>query len=126
MDLMQSILDKLADAIAVFADDGTLALTNYAYQMLWGDTDEVGFQTDTVMAVTRSWQDRCVATPILGEIREFVEMHDDRAEWTAEIQMRNGTALDCTVTPMQNGATIVRFAIDTKLLDSLRTQQISA
>ena len=126
MDLMQSILDKLADAIAVFADDGTLALTNYAYQKLWGDTGEVGFQTDTVMAVTRSWQDHCVATPILGEIRDFVEMRDDRAEWTAEIQMRNGTALDCTVTPMRNGATIVRFAMDTKLLDARRTQQISA
>lgn len=110
MDLMQSILDKLADAIAVFAEDGTLALTNYAYQQLWGAPDEVGLHGETVTEVTRNWQDHCLATPILGEIRDFVAMRDDRAEWTAEICMRNGTALACVMTPMQNGATIVRFA----------------
>lgn len=112
MDLMQSILDKLADAIAVFADDGSLALTNYAYQQLWGDTDETGFAMDSVIDVTRKWQDHCIATPILGEIRDFVEMREDRAEWSAEIHMRSGQALNCTVTPMQNGATIVRFSVN--------------
>ena len=71
---MQSILDKLADAIAVFADDGTLAFTNYAYQKLWGDAHEVGFQSETVTDVTRRWQDLCIATPVLGEVRDFVEM----------------------------------------------------
>ncbi len=126
MDLMQSILDKLADAIAVFADDGTLALTNYAYQKLWGDADDAGFHSDSVMDVTRKWQERCVATPILGEIRDFVEMRDNRAEWSAEIGMRDGTKLDCTVTPMQNGATIVRFACDAAVLDRTPIQQISA
>ncbi|NVO55895.1 PAS-domain containing protein [Rhodobacteraceae bacterium B1Z28] len=126
MDLMQSILDKLADAIAVFADDGTLALTNYAYQKLWGDTDEVGFDTDSVMDVTRKWQEHCVATPILGEIRDFVEMRDNRAEWSAEIRTRNGIALECTVTPMQNGATIVRFSPHNRSAAIKGMQQISA
>ena len=34
---------------------------------------------------------------------------ENRAEWTAEIQMRTGITVDCTVTPVHNGATIVRF-----------------
>lgn len=126
MDLMQSILDKLADAIAVFADDGSLALTNYAYQQLWGDTDEAGFDTDSVIDVTRKWQEHCVATPILGEIRDFVEMRDDRAEWSAEIRMRRGTVLDCSVTPMQNGATIVRFSVASRSANTTEMQQITA
>ncbi len=110
MDLMQSILDKLADAIAVFADDGTLAFTNYAYQQLWGDSDEVGFASATVLEVTRQWQERCAATPVLGEIRDFVNTRDNRTEWSAELTLKNGGVMSCTINPMQNGATIVRFS----------------
>ncbi|WP_271950651.1 PAS-domain containing protein [Ruegeria faecimaris] len=125
MDLMQSILDKLADAVAVFGDDGTLAFTNYAYQKLWGEADGAGFEPDTVLDVTRNWQKHCTATPILGEIRDFVEMRDSRAEWSARIQMRNGTDLNCTICPLQNGATIIRFATH-NALPQHEIQQISA
>ncbi len=126
MDLMQSILDKLADAIAVFSDDGTLALTNYAYQRLWGETDETGFASATVLDVTRNWQDQCMATPVLGEIRDFVEMRDDRTQWSADMVMRNGTKMTCTVSPMQNGATIVRFSVETQPDQTPELQRISA
>ncbi|WP_377191838.1 PAS-domain containing protein [Ruegeria meonggei] len=126
MDLMQSVLDKLADAIAVFGDDGTLALTNLAYQKLWGDTGEAGFEQDSVLDVTRSWQEHCAATPILGEIRDFVKTRDNRAEWSGKLRMRNSADLTCTVSPMQNGATIVRFAVDEHMLAQQPLHQISA
>lgn len=125
-DLMQSVLDKLADAIVVFADDGTLAFTNFAYQQLWGETDETGFEAESVTDVTRKWQERCVATPILGEIRDFVAMRENRAEWSGDTRMRDGTPLTCTVTPMQNGATIVRFSVDNNFSNRSKVQQISA
>ncbi|WP_170382384.1 PAS-domain containing protein [Ruegeria atlantica] len=125
MDLMQSVLDKLVDAIAVFGDDGTLAFTNRAYQQLWGDTGEVGFEPDSVLEVTRTWQEHCAATPILGEIRDFVEMRENRAEWSSGLRLRNGTNLTCTVSPMQNGATIVRFTTE-DAPKALPIRQISA
>lgn len=126
MDLMQSILDKLADAIAVFSDDGTLAFTNFAYQQLWGDTGDTGFDADSVLEVTKSWQENCTATPILGEIRDFVEARENRAEWSGVIYLRNGIQVLCTVSPMQNGATIVRFSVDRDALMRQEAQQISA
>ncbi len=126
MDLMQSILDKLADAIAVFSDDGTLAFTNYAYQILWGDSDEAGFDPATVLEVTRLWQDHCAATPVLGEIREFVNGRENRAEWSGELTLRNGTTMTCTVSPMQNGATIVRFSAEGLVSNAAEMQKISA
>ncbi|WP_037314786.1 PAS-domain containing protein [Ruegeria halocynthiae] len=126
MDLMQSVLDKLADAIAVFGDDGTLAITNTAYQKLWGDSGETGFEPDSVLEVTRAWQEHCAATPILGEIRDFVETRDNRVEWYGDIQMRNGVPLRCTVSPMQNGATIICFATDVGAGVRQEIRQISA
>lgn len=126
MDLMQSILDKLADAIAVFSDDGTLALTNYAYRMLWGGSDEAGFEPVTVLDVTRQWQDRCTATPVLGEIRDFVAARENRAEWSADLTLRDGAVLTCTVNPMQNGATIVRFGTSDSAHTPEEIRKISA
>lgn len=126
MDLMQSILDKLADAIAVFADDGTLAFTNYAYQMLWGETDEAGFESATVLEVTRQWQELCTATPVLGEIRDFVNMRENRAEWSADLTLKSGARLTCTINPMQNGATIVRFSASELFENPVSHEKISA
>ncbi len=126
MDLMQSILDKLADAIAVFGDDGTLAFTNFAYQQLWGEPSDVGFDSDTVLEVTRGWQTQCTATPILGEIRDFVEMRENRADWNGTLQMRNGTHLTCMISPLQNGATIIRFSAGADALQPAEIRQISA
>ncbi|KIC38459.1 diguanylate cyclase [Ruegeria sp. ANG-R] len=126
MDLMQSILDKLADAIAVFSDDGTLATTNYAYQMLWGDSDEAGFEPVTVLEITRQWQEHCTATPILGEIREFVTGRENRAEWSGELTLKSGGSMTCTVSPMQNGATIVRFVPGSAAKDIAEMRKISA
>ncbi|TMV07222.1 diguanylate cyclase [Ruegeria sediminis] len=110
LELVQAILDKLADAIAVFSADGTLAFSNFAYHRLWGTSDESGFVQVSVIDATRMWQDRCAATPIWGEIRDFVDMRENRAEWSAPIRTRTGLQLICTVSPIQNGATIVRFA----------------
>ncbi len=126
MDLMQSVLDKLADAVAVFGDDGTLAFTNYAYQNLWGDNGDSGFDADSVLDVTCKWQELCTASPVFGEIREFVGMRDKRAEWSAELRMRNGASLECTICPMQNGATIIRFATEDKTVLQPKLHQISA
>ncbi len=126
MDLMQSVFDKLADAIAVFSDDGTLAFSNYAHQILWDESAEEGFAPMTVLEATRTWQERCAATPIWGEIRDFVEMRENRAEWSAEIRLRSGEGLICTVSPVQNGATIVRFTGDTVPVEIPDLRQIHA
>ncbi len=126
MDLMQSILDKLADAIAVFSDDGTLALTNLAYQELWGEPEETGFEPATVLDVTRDWQEQCIATPVLGEIRDFVGMRDNRSQWSSTLRKRDGTEMTCTVNPMYNGATIVRFSVGDDILQKPDLHKISA
>lgn len=118
MALMQSVLDKLVDAVAVFSDDGVLAFTNYAYGAQWGDAQDVGFEPATVLEVTRQWQEQCRATPVLGEIRDFVKMRNNRVEWSSEIRKRDGTLLLCTVSPIQNGATLVRFSGESAKIQS--------
>lgn len=110
LELGQAILDRLEDAIAVFTPDGTLTFCNAAYRQLWGVDPDRSFAQETVLDAMRNWQSRSCATPIWGELRDFVATRENRAEWSAEVQLRAGELLDCRVCPIANGATMVRFA----------------
>jgi len=105
----QAVLDALDRAIAVFAPDGTLTFCNAAYRDLWGVDPDSSFAQFTVIDATRGWQDKCHATPTWGELRDFVSSRENRTDWSAEVRMRGGPRLDCTVRPIQNGATMVEF-----------------
>jgi hypothetical protein len=65
----------------------------------------------TVLDSIRHWQSKCDATPILGEIRDYVLEYTDRAEWDAPVRTTSGTDLICRVHPVTEGATMVRFQI---------------
>lgn len=110
LELGQSILDRLDEAIAVFAQDGTMTFSNEPFHDLWGVDPDRGFAQMTIVDLTRTWQDRCAPTPVWGELRDFVGPGDNRADWWAEVRLRTGEALTCHVHPINSGATMVRFA----------------
>lgn len=110
LEMGQAILDRLEDAIAVFSESGALTFSNAAYRNLWDVDPENSFAQMSVLDATRSWQDHCKATPVLGEIRDFVATRENRADWWSLIQLKSGQDLICNVYPIQNGATMVCFA----------------
>lgn len=110
LELGQAALDHIDKAIAVFSADGTLALSNTAYHQLWNCDPDRSFAQVTVLDATRVWQDMCAATPIWGDIRDFVENRDNRTDWDGRVLMRDGRLLNCVVSPIQNGATLVSFS----------------
>lgn len=110
LELNQAIMDQLDDAIAVFAADGSLTVNNAAYRSLWSVDPDNSFAQTTVVDATRSWQSQCKATPVWGEIRDFVAERENRAEWWSNIRLQDNTAILCTVSPIQKGATMVVFS----------------
>lgn len=109
LELSQSILDQLDEAVAVFLPNGVLNISNAAYRNMWSVDPENSFADTTIVDAIRHWQAKSDATPIWGEIREFVLARDNRADWTATITTRTGESLRCTVAPIQSGATMVSF-----------------
>ena len=112
LEINQSMLDQMDDAIVVFADTGTLSFSNRAYRKLWNVDPEASFVQMAVPDAARTWQDQCHATPVLGEVREFVEMQENRAKWWGDIQLKTGQSLSCRVFPISHGATMVVFSRD--------------
>ncbi|MGR3761290.1 PAS-domain containing protein [Roseobacteraceae bacterium NS-SX3] len=110
LEMGQSLLDQMDEAIAVFASDGTMTFSNAAYRSLWKMDPESTFAKVSVMDASRIWQDKCAATPTWGELRDFVAGSEPRDPWWSRVQLRDGTPLVCKVSPIQTGATMVSFA----------------
>ncbi len=132
LELGQSILDRLDDAIAVFATDGNLTLSNAAYGRLWKADPDKSFAQTSILDATRLWQSLCEATPAWGDLRDFVASSENRAEWWAPVTMHDGTKLTCSVYPVPGGATMVSFRVSEvaarapELSDQLDTVPASA
>ncbi|PCJ09744.1 MAG: diguanylate cyclase [Rhodobacteraceae bacterium] len=109
LEMGQSIMDQMEEAIAVFANDGTMTFSNKAYHDLWQMDPDASFAKVSVVDACRVWQDMCAATPTWGELRDFVAGRKNREQWWTHVQLRNGTPLICKVSAVQTGATMVTF-----------------
>ena len=109
LEMGQSIMDQMDEAIAVFANDGTMTFSNTAYHELWKMDPDASFAKVSIVDASRIWQDTCDPTPAWGEIRDFVAASDTREPWWAKVKLRDGTPMMCKVTGIQNGATMVSF-----------------
>ena len=110
----QAILDRLDDAIAVFSADGNMTVTNAAYRKLWAVDPDMSFSETSVIDATRTWQEKCQASPVWGEIRDFVELRENRTDWWAQVQLKTGDTLTCHIHPIQSGAAMVAFSRNMK------------
>eukprot|EP01042_Synura_sphagnicola_P020847 gene20847-26477_t len=109
--VQQATLDKLNDAVAVFGSDGRLKLSNPAFAQLWKLTPEraaAAPHIDEVVTLSRPlFPDDAVWT----EIRSAVAgVRDAREDYRCHMERRDGTVLDCTATPLPDGATLITFA----------------
>ncbi len=112
LELGQSILNGLDDAIAVFSVNGTLTFSNTSYQNLWNVDPEKSFAQTAIVDALRIWQENCAATPVWGDIRDFVTSSENRAEWWARVVLKSGKTLICGVHPISNGATMINFSYE--------------
>lgn len=112
--LFQSVIDDMPNAVAVFSAAGRLLLANLAYRQQWHEPDATETCGETIVAATQRWAACCVPNPIWGDIRECVSTISERAEWTGEIRQKNGLLTQCRVSPLASGATLIEFATQTK------------
>ncbi|MGP6088624.1 PAS-domain containing protein [Antarctobacter jejuensis] len=109
LELTQSVLDCFDDSVSVFSRLGVLTFSNAAYRTQWQCDPDSAFAEITIVDATKDWQKACEPSPIWTDLREFVLTLRDRQSWEAELNLRDGGRLRCTVQPVAAGATMVRF-----------------
>jgi PAS domain-containing protein len=110
IELGQSVLDTVEDALAVFSENGTLVLSNQAYGRLWDLPEDDGVLPTSIVDATRQWQEACQPTPIWGDIREFATSSQGRSDWEDFARLSSGGQIvRCKVSPLAQGMTLVTF-----------------
>ncbi|OZB19444.1 MAG: hypothetical protein B7X55_03570 [Rhodobacterales bacterium 34-62-10] len=109
LELGQSVLNTLEQSIAVFSPSGVLAFSNTAYRQMWGIDPDSSFADISVTDASRHWQAGSMPTPVWGDLRDFVVQFGERADWQADVTLRDGRTVTCQVVPMAGGATMVLF-----------------
>ncbi len=114
LELGQSVIDQLEDAVAVFSSNGVLTIANAAYAKLWGVDPTTSLSDVYVVEATRTWMDNCAPSPVWGDVRDFVITPRDRTEWSATVRLKDGRALFCKFAPLPGGASMARFIPETR------------
>ncbi|MDH3262871.1 MAG: PAS-domain containing protein [Paracoccaceae bacterium] len=114
IELGQTVIDSLEEAIAVFSAAGVLTFSNAAYAALWGIDPSVTLAEIGIVEATRLWQSRTEPTPIWGDARDFLAERGERAEWSGRVKLSDGRGLDCRFQPLSGGATLVGFSETTR------------
>ncbi len=112
IEIGQSVIDTMEDAVAVFSPSGTLIMTNAAYDTLWGLASEEALGDRRLTGEVAAWQARSAPAPLWSELRAFAAGTGPRESRHELIPLPDGRKLNCRVTPVTGGATLVRFRID--------------
>ncbi|WP_240705264.1 PAS-domain containing protein [Pacificoceanicola onchidii] len=110
LELSQSVIDCLPDAVAVFSRLGVLTFCNAAYRQFWECDPDGAFNETTIADATEVWQRACDASEIWPQMRDYVLTLQDRTAWHEPLRLQDGREVLCHVEPVSAGATMVRFA----------------
>ncbi|SFL77696.1 PAS-domain containing protein [Shimia aestuarii] len=111
LELNQSVIDALPDAVAVFSATGRLSLYNTSYCTLWRTDPDTSFAEYTLRDALPVWRNETNETDVWARLQAFVMAPTDRTPWHETVEMRTGERIHLSVHPVDRGATLIRFCI---------------
>jgi PAS domain-containing protein len=111
VELGQSVIDAMDDAMAVFAQSGLLVMTNTAYAELWGHDPATTLTEATIVDVAGHWKDHSAVTPLWAEAEGFLATIGARGPWQGEIRLLDGRLVSCKFKGLQGGARLASFRL---------------
>ena len=110
INLRHAVIDAMPDAIAVFAADGVVTLTNQAYRTLWNITEDAGFIEQNIIDAISQWQTLSAPQEDWTKIRDSVLSYEGRRGWDTPITFLDGRVMTCRIAPLTGGDTMVSFS----------------
>lgn len=110
LELGQSVIDAMDEAVAVFSSAGLLVLSNAAYAGLWGHDPAEWVGADAgVSALAAHWRSLTAPSPLWAEVEEFAVGLGSRSAWGGEARLNDGRLIVCRFVPLSGGATMMAF-----------------
>jgi PAS domain-containing protein len=109
LELGQSVIDTVDEAVAVFSQGGQLVMSNLAYAQLWSHDPAVMLSDAGIGSLCSWWRDQTAPSLMWDDASDFVLTMGDRAGWDGEARMLDGRLLACKFRPLTGGATLITF-----------------
>ena len=109
LELGQSVIDTVDEAVAVFSQGGQLVMSNLAYAQLWSHDPAVMLSDAGIGSLCSWWRDQTAPSLMWDDATDFVLTMGDRAGWDGEARMLDGRLLACKFRPLTGGATLITF-----------------
>ena len=111
LELGQSVIDQLDEAIAVFSEGGQLVMSNATYGQIWGGDPSMTLEDGSLWTLCAQWRRLSAPNPIWSQVEDFAANQGDRSQWRAEVRMLDGRLVDCRFAPLAGGATLTAFRV---------------
>ena len=109
LELGQSVIDHMDEAIAVFSQSGQLVMSNNSYAALWGHDPAETLGDNTVRSLSAHWRMQSAPSAIWAEVEEYVATVGDRDSWRGEVRLLDGRLIGCRFAPLAGGSTLATF-----------------
>lgn len=109
LELGQSLMDTFDEALVVFSSTGVLSFCNLAYRDMWGLDPDNSFADVTIADSVKEWRRMCETGARWAALTDFVLDFGERESWEMPATLAGGELLNCTVSRIASGATIIRF-----------------
>ena len=109
LELGQSVIDHMDEAIAVFSQSGQLVMSNNSYATLWGHDPAETLGNSTVRSLSAHWRLQSAPSAIWAEVEEYVATVGDRDRWRGEVRLLDGRLIGCQFAPLAGGSTLASF-----------------
>ncbi|MDB5658561.1 MAG: domain containing protein [Cypionkella sp.] len=109
LELGQSVIDQMDEAIAVFSQNGQLVISNNSYATLWGHDPAETLGDTTVKTLSAHWRALSAPNAIWAEVEDYVATVGDRDCWRGEVRLLDGRLVACRFSPLIGGSTLATF-----------------
>ena len=111
LELGQSVIDAVEDAVAVFSQGGQLVMSNAAYAQLWQHDPQVLLSEASIATLCAWWRDHAAPTLLWEDATDYVTSAGDRAAWEGDIRLMDGRNVSCRFRPLTGNATLITFRV---------------
>jgi PAS domain-containing protein len=109
VEMGQTLLDHVDEALVVFSSSGVLTFCNANYRTLWGQNPEGAFADVTIFDAIGVWRAGCHTLPRRDEIERFIMSYEDRDGWSFPIALSDGRPFMCELCSLGAGSKLIRF-----------------
>lgn len=111
LEQVRAVVEVVDQPVVVFNQDGSVALANEAAGRLWGKPEAgLGLALGEPDIVT-AWRNLTAPTLLWNDLVDYIGSFGPREPWTGDVRLKDGRLVDCAMSPLPHGGTLVTFRV---------------